>query len=152
MSEPSAVVSTVGDHTVIDDPTARGFIRGIGKAACKGTLKLNADRVAHFMGRIAALSLSWDDVVIVLLNVDDRHGGQIADILMPDHGRTWQAYRDRGQIPFARGLAPRRGIQSALLLFDQEAAAKLSALKCVAVVVVDHGVAEVFAVTEASNG
>src|SRR6185436_4774477 len=48
--------------------------------------------------------------VVVLLNVDDVHGGPIADMLMPGH--NWQEIRDRGEVPFARGLAMRSGIQN----------------------------------------
>ena len=81
--------------------------------------------------------------VIVLLSVDDVHGGPLADVLMP--GFNWQEIRDRGEVPFARGLAMREGIQKALGTFDKEAAKKLRGMNDVAVVVVDHGVAEVFA-------
>lgn len=62
---------------------------------------------------------------------------------MPGH--NWQEIRDKGEVPFARGLAIRDGIQEALGAFDVEAATKLRSMTDVAVVVVDHGVAEVFA-------
>ena len=83
------------------------------------------------------------DAVIVILNVDDVHGGPLADALMP--GFNWQEIRDRHEVPFARGLANRNGIQEAISAFDQEAAIKLQGMKDVTVVVVDHGVAEIFA-------
>lgn len=60
-------------------------------------------------------------------------------------GFDWQKIRDRGEVPFARGLAMREGIRDALGFFDQEAATKLRDMTTV-VVVVDHGVAEVFEV------
>jgi len=62
---------------------------------------------------------------------------------MPCH--NWQEIRDRGEVPFARGLAVRDGIQEALGAFDKDAAKKLEDMTEIAVVVVDHGVAEVFA-------
>ncbi|TSC69826.1 MAG: hypothetical protein G01um101470_953, partial [Parcubacteria group bacterium Gr01-1014_70] len=105
--------------------------------------ELNADRVAHFKRRLTERGMTADQAVIVLLNVDDVHGGPLADALMP--GYNWQEIRDRGEIPFARGLAMREGIQRALGTFDKEAAEKLQGMTDVAVVIVDHGVAEVFA-------
>lgn len=59
-------------------------------------------------------------------------------------GNNWQEYRDRGEVPFARGLAERDGITEAVSTFDKEAGMKLSLMTDVAVVVVDHGVAEIF--------
>ncbi|KKT17798.1 MAG: hypothetical protein UV98_C0001G0001, partial [Parcubacteria group bacterium GW2011_GWB1_43_6] len=59
-------------------------------------------------------------------------------------GHNWQEIRDKGEVPFARGLAMREGIQEVLGTFDKEAATKLQSMRDVAVVVVDHGVAEVF--------
>ena len=47
-------------------------------------------------------------------------------------------------VPYARGLAQREGIQEMLNVIDKEAGEKLEALDGVGVVVVDHGVAEVF--------
>jgi len=59
-------------------------------------------------------------------------------------GFNWQEIRDRGEVPFARGLALRDGIQAIIETFDSEAATKLLKMNEVAVVVVDHGVAEIF--------
>ncbi len=115
----------------------------VGKHNCKNTLGINADRVEHFKRRLVERGMTADQAVIVLLNVDDIHGGPLADVLMPGH--NWQEIRDCGEIPFARGLAMRKGIQKALSAFDKEAATKLRGMTDVAVVVVDHGVAEVFA-------
>jgi len=100
--------------------------------------------IEHFTKRMTALGQNADTVVIVLLNVDDPNGGALADALMPGH--DWQAMRDQGQIPFARGLAGREGIQEALEVIDKDAAKKLreTVLGSKRVVVVDHGVAEVF--------
>lgn len=70
-------------------------------------------------------------------------GGPLAESLMPDH--DWQQYRDLGQVPMARGLAVREGIQNLLDLLDKEAGEKLRAITTgVAVIVMDFGVAEVF--------
>jgi len=149
VSKPTATVRMFGDEEVLDDPDAVAFIRGVAKANCKRTLQLSADRVAHFRGRIAALNLSWDDAVIILVNVDDIHGRLFADVLMPGH--DWQPYRDRGEVPFARGLAPRKATERGIGIFDAEAAARLRDIQEVAVVVVDHGVAEAFVAMEADR-
>lgn len=142
MTAPRATVREIDGQIVLDDPDAVAMIRAVAKHNCRNTFDMNADRVTHFVRRIAERQLSPADVVIVLLNVDDRNGALIANGLMPVH--DWQAYRDRGEIPFARGLAGRDGIQGVLELFDAEAAAKLRDAAGIAVVVVDHGVAEVF--------
>ena len=119
------------------------MIAVIGKANCKNILDLNADRVEHFKRRLADRDMTPAQAVIVLLNVDDVHGGPLADVLMP--GYNWQEIRDKGEVPFARGLAMRDSIQEALGVFDKDAATKLQGMADLAVVVVDHGVAEVFA-------
>ncbi len=140
--EPRAVIREIEGQLVLDDPDAVAMIRAVEKHNCRGTLELNADRITHFKQRLTERGLTASDAVIVLVNVDDVHGGPLADALMP--GMNWQEIRDRGEIPFARGLAGREGIQEALAVFDQEAAAKLQEMTDVAVVLVDRGVAEVF--------
>ena len=127
---------------VLDDPDALAVMRVVAKHNCRGDFEAQADRVAHFTRRIKERGLSPSGVVIVLLRVDDPHGGMLAEALMPGH--NWQEYRDRGEIPFARGLAGREGIQEVLDLFDKEAGDKLRGMPGIAVVVVDHDVAEVF--------
>lgn len=137
-----AIVREVDGQLVLDDPEAVALIRAVSKDNCKNTLKINAARVEHFKRRLAERGMAAKEAVIVLLNVDDVHGGPLADALMPGH--NWQEIRNRGEVPFARGLAMREGIQDALSAFDSEAAEKLQKMADVAVVVVDHGVAEVF--------
>lgn len=137
-----AVVREVNGQLVLDDPEAVAVIRAVEKENCRSTLKMNADRVAHFKIRMAERGLTAEDAVIVVISVDDVHGGPIAEALMP--GTNWQEFRDRGEVPFARGLAMRDGIQEMLDTFDKEAAGKLQKMTDVAVVVIDHGVAEIF--------
>lgn len=138
-----AVVREIDGQLVLDDPQAVAVFRAVNKHNCQGTFNTNADRVAHFKNRMAERGMSADQVVIVLVNVDDVNGGPLADALMP--GTDWQSFRDQGQVPFARGLAGRPGIQEIVAAFDKEAAEKLEAMLDIpAVVVVDHGVAEVF--------
>lgn len=138
-----AVVCEVDGQLVLDDPEAVAAISATNKLNCENTLEDNYAHVVHFKKRLAERGMTVDQAVIVLLNVDDVHGGPLADVLMPGH--NWQEIRDRGEVPFARGLAMRKGIQEALDTFDKDAAAKLKGMADVAVVVVDHGIAEVFA-------
>lgn len=138
-----AVVREIDGQLVLDDPVAVAVISAVEKHNCRNTLELNVDRVEHFKRRLTERGMTPDQAVIVLLNVDDVHGGPLADVLMPGH--NWQEIRDRGEVPFARGLVMRDGIQKALNAFDKDAAKKLKSMTEVAVVVVDHGVAEVFA-------
>jgi hypothetical protein len=139
---PRATVRKVNGVLVLDDPDALAVAKAVSKHNCGITLGNNSDRVAHFKNRAAELGKTADEVVIVVLNVDDEHGGAIAEKLMP--GANWQSFHDQGQVPFARGLAGRKGIQDVLRLFDKEAAKKLRGMKDLAVVVVDYGVAEIF--------
>jgi hypothetical protein len=148
--EPTArIVGELPDGTVLmEDPAADGMIaavethnRIINKKNCGRTLIEQCDRVQHFVNRIKERGDDPRDVVITLIRVDDPHGGPLADALMP--GMNWQLFRDRGEAPYARGLAGREFIQDALELFDPEAAKKLR-LMHIACVVIDHGVAEVF--------
>lgn len=112
------------------------------KHECQFTYEDNKDHVERFKNRVVALGKTADEVVIVLINVDDFYGGPIADKFMP--GVNWQQIRDQGTIPFARGIVEREGMLKILERFDQMAAAKLRTMKQLAVVIVDHEVAEVF--------
>lgn len=142
---PRAVVREVDGQIVLDDPDALAVIKGIGKANCRRTFEAQAERVAHFKRRIHELGREPDEVLIVLLNVDDPNGGQLAEVLMPGQEETWETFRRAGQIPFARGLAARPGIEDLVSGMDPEAGEKLRALRGkVAVVVMDHETVEVF--------
>ena len=141
-NHPQAVVREINGQIVLDDPAAVEMIRTVGKHNCKNTFNINEDRVEHFKSRFAERGMTPDQAVITLINVDDVHGGPLANALMPNF--NFQEIRDRGEVPFARGLAGREGIQEALGVFDQEAAEKLRGMAGLAVVVIDHGVAEVF--------
>ena len=142
-SGPTSVVYEIDGQLVLDDPQAAAIIRAVHKHNCQNTFDMSIDRVAHFKQRLSERGMTAEQAVIVILNVDDMHGGPLADVLMPGH--NWQEIRDRDEVPFARGLAMRGGIEDAIRVFDTEAADKLQSMSEVAAVVVDHGVAEVFA-------
>lgn len=144
--ESEAYVTEVDGQVVLVDPMACAMIDAISqhnKSLCRSTLEAQMDRVQHFLKRIREMNRLPCEVVIVLLNVDDSTGGMVADILMP--GYDWQQFRDRGEIPFARGLAGREGLQRVLDELDPPEGQKLREAWAVnAVVVMDHGQAEVF--------
>lgn len=136
-----------GKPVLIPGPSTQGFIKAVERHNCRLTFEHQAERVQHFKRRIAERGDSPNDVVIVLLNVNDPHGRVLADMTMPGQDAMWQSMRDQGQVPFARGLATRQGITEAVMLIDDEIGEKLKAMKDKAVVVVvDHGVVEVFEV------
>lgn len=137
------VVREVDGQLVLDDPQAVAIALAVNKSNCQNTFAINADRVAHFKHRLAERGMTAKEAVIVLLNVNDPFGSEIAEVLMPGH--NWKPYRDRGEVPFAHGLADREWIQAGLSAFDEAAANKLKEMTDgVPVVVVDHYVAEVF--------
>lgn len=139
-------VRDIDGQLVLDDPTARGVIDAVGKHNCRATYEKNRARAAYFAERISTKGLMAKEWVIVVINADDVHGQELSAALMPK--ADWQPFRDRGEVPFARGLAGRAGIQGFLDIINATAAAKLASWAGVAVVVVDHGVAEIFTVDE----
>lgn len=145
------VVRRMSDgQLVLDDPAALGMALAVGKHNCKRTLAQNAERVTHFARRLTEKNLSPKDAAIVLLNVDTRLGSLLADALMPGH--DWQAFRDQGQIPFARGLAGREGLQELVDKIDETAGNKLRSLDGVAIIVMDFDVVEVFTLQDVQEG
>jgi len=141
---PQAIVREGPDgQLVLEDPMALAVVRGIAKHNCRITFKESAERVKYFVERAAIRKLGGDDVVIVVVNADDVHGAYLAAEFMP--GMNWQPFRERGETPFARGLAGRDGLDKVIATFDPEAAEKLRTwTDGIAVLVVDHGIAEVF--------
>jgi hypothetical protein len=135
-------VKEVDGRLVLDDPDALAVMRAVEKHNCRVLLDDSSERVQYFKGRMIERGLPTKEFCIVLLNVDDRHGGPIADLLMPGH--DWQAYRDQGQLPVARGMASRGALSEIVASFDKEAGDKLRDLEGPVVLVVDRGVAEVF--------
>lgn len=138
----TVTIYVMDEEFISNNPEAALMAKAIGKANCMNLFDLNTDRVEHFRNRATELNRTAADTVIVLINVDDVHGGPIVDVLMP--GFNWQEVRDRGMIPIARGLASKAATQNILAEFDVEACKKLEGMTELAVVVVDEAVAEIF--------
>ena len=145
MNKPTVKTDNNG-NLILEDKEALGVIKAVSKHNCKSTLELNKDRVEYFQQRFVDAGYSPEEIVIVVIHVDDSNGRILADALMPGH--NWQEYRDRGEKPFARGLADRAYVQDFLDIVDREAGKKLWELYGIGVVVVDYEVAEVFSGTE----
>lgn len=139
-----AYVTVINGKTVLVDPVGYAFMQAVNKSNCKETFDMNADRIQHFKNRIAEKQLDPKTVVITIINVDAPYGGEIAEALMP--GFDWQQFRDKSERLFARGLTMKEGMLEIIALFDKEAAKKINKVAGIPVIVVDHGVAEIFSV------
>lgn len=152
MSDVTAYVTVENGQVVMHDPVARGMIaaveehnRGIAYKDCEKVFELNAEGVERFKNRFAEKGYDPKKCCIVLIHVDDPYGGPISNLLMPNE--DWQAIRDRGLMPIARGIADREFIRTAVAEFDTKAASDLDMLSDrIAAVVVFNGVAKVFTV------
>lgn len=147
-----ATVREVNGQLVIDDPTAVAVITAIERENIRRLIATpeQRDRIAHFVRRIAVrapeLGCAERDLAIVHLCVDDPNGAALADVLMPGH--DWDAIRALGQVPYARGIATRDGLQAGLDAAFPEAGAVLREIAGIAVVAMDRGVVAVFAAVE----
>ncbi len=147
--EPPAVVRQENGKTQLVDPDAAAVLQVViaynkrqAQLACRDTLDKNADRVAHFKRRLTERGHQPAEAVIVLVNVDDHLGADVAEGLMPGH--DWSSIRAWGMVPYARGLADREWIQKVVETFDRQTGERLRELTGVAVVVFDHGTIAVF--------
>ncbi len=112
------------------------------KQGLLAVVKAHAEAIRHFGRRAIERGLAADECLIVVLNVDDPHGGSLADVLMPD--TDWQPHRDRGYVPYARGLTEREGIQDAVEYLNPKVGAELRLIEGIPVVVIDSGLVAVF--------
>jgi hypothetical protein len=144
-----AIVKKIDGRLVLDDPDAVAVAKAVALHNCRTSFDLQRERIRHFARRARELGRE-DSLAIVLLNVDDPNGGPLADVLMPNQDAMWQALRDDGQVPFARGLAERMGIEKLVLALDKEAGETMKAIhrlpsQGLPVVVMDQGVVLVLA-------
>jgi hypothetical protein len=139
------------ESTTLEGSDAQAMAIIDAKIACRETLRSQAERVAHYVRRIGERGDHPGDVVIVVLAIDDPNGGSLASTLTPGRAPEWLAMRRRGEKPVTSALTVRASIARLLEMADADAAAKLENLRDVAaVVVLDHGVAEVFEPREAA--
>ncbi len=140
--DQQAYVDVIDGKIVLIDPIGYALVQAVNKSNCENTYLAQIDRMQHFKNRIAEKQLDPKSVVITLINVDSLYGTEIAEALMPGH--DWQQYRNRGETPFARGLAMKDGMVDMVATFDKEAAEKITNMQEVPVIVIDHNVVEIF--------
>ena len=61
----------------------------------------NRVRFEQLAYRAHAKGLRLDEFVVILIDVDDSYWNPVVEEFMP--GQNWQAFRDRGEKPMARG-------------------------------------------------
>lgn len=152
MSEVNAYVTVENGQVILHDPAAEGVIaaieahnRGISYEKCQKIFELNAEGIERFKRRFTEKGYDPKEYCIVIVQVDSPYGGPISDILMPGH--DWQAVRNQGMEPIARGIADREFMRGAIAQFDQRAAEKNNRLKDdLVVIVVADRVARVFGI------
>lgn len=118
------------------------FGRSNSRERCKLILNGQLDRVEYFKERMDATDRDPREWAILLCHVDDKHGREIAEALMP--GYDWNPIRATGAMPIARGFVNRVWIHGLLETFDPSAAKALEGVYGKAVIVIAHGVAEVY--------
>lgn len=111
---------------------------------CVAFLVDQLNRVWYFEERMKQRGLTFEDWVIFILDVDDIHGGPLANRLMPGH--NWQKIRDLGQTPIARGLADREFIQEVVDSISKRVGDGMRELHETVVVVMTAGKVGVFSV------
>ncbi len=132
---------------VLIDPAGYAMIQAVERENCRRLLRdTMLDRVEHFAQRISERGATPADLVIVILNQDDANGAALGEILMPGH--DWNAYRARGEVPYARGLAERPGLQELFDASGHACAAELKAIDGIAVVMMDRGIIAAFTLDE----
>ena len=140
--DQQAYVTVIDGKIVLVDPVDYAVIQVINKSNCENTYLDQMDRIQHFKNRITEKKLDPETVVITVINVDSLYGAEIAEALMPGH--DWQQYRDKGEVPFARGLAMKEGMVERIAFFDKEAAEKIKQTIEIPVIVMDYNVVEIF--------
>jgi hypothetical protein len=141
------VTQDASGQVVLHDPDALEVIFAVERENCRRTMAtLFAERLRYFERRIAERGLTSADAVIVILNVDDHWGELLAHALMPGH--DWRSYRARGEIPYARGLAMRSGLQEMLDNLDEREGRRLRSIAGTAVLCADRGIVAVYDLAE----
>jgi hypothetical protein len=131
-----------GELMLHDIPASVALHKSIAKYGCCSTFDQNAEHILRLKACFDQRRLRPTEAVIAIINVKDVHGSHIAELLMGEFKQ--QEILGTDEIPYARGLMMRDSMQEAVEVFDQEAGTKLRGMTELAVVVIDHGVAEVF--------
>lgn len=145
-----AVVREVDGQLVLDDPDALAVMTAVAQHNCRATLTAHGDRIAHFRRRAQDLGRSAETTMIVVINADEPLGEEMAAVCGMPAGWA-DAYRAQQQVPFARGLVDRVGMQALLDTLGISAGNPAEALRAtegLPVLVLDHGVITIFDIDE----
>lgn len=147
MSNINAYLTEEDGKLVLHDPIVTEIIKTLTKhnahTKCQSIHDANRDDIQKILRAFQEKGYRAETHCVVVIQVNDIFGGRINNTLMPNY--DWQAIRDQGLEPIARGIADRNFIREAIKQFDPEAASELEAPK-LAVVVIAASVAKVFAV------
>ncbi len=126
----------------IDESALPDFTAATPKERCWETLLRNGEEVLHYVQRAVAKP---EPSAIVVIAACDVHGAILFEQLMPGRNFVEEARR-KGGAAFGYAIMKRGVIKEVLTLIDMEAFAKLARVPGaeIPVVVIDHGVAEVF--------
>jgi hypothetical protein len=85
---------------------------------CKKTFLSQSSEILRFRKIIKDKGIDPNSVLIVFINVDSDAGKKIANSFMPGH--DWSEFRDKGEIPFMKGIADGSLRNAVTGSFDQE--------------------------------
>lgn len=100
------------------------------------------DAIARFVKRFDQGRCDRKEFMIIVANVDDPCGTELANDLM--RGVDWSSIRAKGQVPYARGVVTRSAYQDMFDSHFPDVAAELRAIRGVAVFVCDNGILTAF--------
>lgn len=157
---PHARVEEVDGQLVLIDPAAEGVIAAVESynrnqrhMAVGDRVMAQAERVQHFVNRAKERGDMAKDVCIVIISAIDPIGEDLAKHLVPEC--DWQAIIDRGEIPYARGLAGAEGMLALVELHNPAQAGLMKRMMeddVLAVVAVDLGMVIVMAASTVTRG
>ncbi len=133
---------------VLRDPHALAVIHAVERENCRRILVNEfMEPLQRFAMRMRERGLTMAQAMLVSFNVDEPVGAAFADEMMP--GYAWDEIRAKGQVPYARGIAMRDGLQEVLDANFPHAGASLRAItEDVAILVADRGIVTVFSLAE----
>lgn len=135
---------------MLGDPAAVAAARAVSKYKCGFTLRTTAYRLGPCVEQSQRLGLTSEVAVIAVVCLDDIYGGPLEDVFADDVDfEVVRAVAEpAGKMPVLYGLMSRPCVQKLLEAFDVDAADKLRPMTELAVVLFDHGVAEVYVASE----
>lgn len=117
-----------------------GVGQSVAEQRCIDVALEQRERIQHFIERASSDGRNPSELVIVILSMDDQYGAFLGNALMP--GQNWDVFRERGEVPFARGLAVREGVAEYLDYLGATGASKIREAQ-LPVLIIESGMAVV---------